>query len=183
MQEVGRLRGWKSQRQFQLGMSLSLGFYIAWNCWAQPDYKCLLGDKSWEIRSSLLMFEKIQDSLSPLLASVTPSPSSAPCAKDTLHWVAPGGNSKGKYHTPNPAACAGISCLFLTGLWADFLNTGSSNFSSIAILPNWFSCFPECCFVSTISVSEPPFSCSWPPDSPIAWALITLLPATVRSWS
>lgn len=177
------LRGWKSQRQLQPGMSQSLGSYIAWNCWAQPDNKRLLEDKSWEIRSSLLLVEKIQDSLSPLLASVTPSPGSAPCAKDTLHWVAPAGNGKKKCHTPNPAACAGISCLFLTGLWADFLNTGSNSFSSIALLPNWFSCFPECCFVSTISVSEASFSCSWPPDSPIAWALISLFPAAVSSWS
>lgn len=143
---AGRLRGWKSQRQLQPGMSQPLSAFIAWNCWAQPDNKCLLEDKSWEIRSSLLLFEKMQGTLSPVLASVTPSPSSAPCAKDTLHWLAPAGNGEKKYHTPNPAICAGISCLFLTELWAGFLNTSSNNFSSITILPNWFPCFPECCF-------------------------------------
>lgn len=141
---AGRLRGWITQRQLQPGKSQSLSTFIAWNCWAWPDNKCLLEDKSWEIRSSLLLFEKIQGSLSPLLASVTPGPSSAPCAKDTLHWVAPAGNGKKKCHIQSPAACAGISYLFLTELWADFLNTVSNNFSSIAILPNWFSCFPKC---------------------------------------
>lgn len=156
MQEAGRWRGWKSQRQFQPTMSQPLV-----SCGAQPGSKCLLEDKSWEIRSSLLLFEKIQDSLGPLLASVTPSPSSAPYTKDTPHRVPPGGNGKKKYHAPNPATCAGISYLFPTGLWADCLNTGSNHLSSIAILPNWFFCFPECCFISTISLSEPSFSCSW----------------------
>lgn len=169
---AGRWRGWKSQRQFQPTMSQPLV-----SCGAQPGNKCLLEGKSWEIRSSLLLFEKIQDSLGPLLASVTPSPSSALCTKDTLHWVAPGGNGKKKYHAPNPATCAGISYLFPTGLWADFLNTGSNHLSSIAILPNWFF------FSSLSAVSFLQYLCQSLLFLVVDWALITLFPAIVSSWS